>query len=164
MDEATRTIRRSVREDWRALRSIRLEGLADTPDAYGSTFAENSTWSDARWKRSAVDRLYYLAFRGDTAVGMVSGGFNGDHPGTHWLYAMYVTPSERGSGTAARLVEVVGAWARGQGAHELYLHVASTIERARAFYAKIGFRPTGETFPMERDHTLTLETLKLDLA
>ncbi len=163
MDEATITIRRSGRADWRALKSIRLESLADTPDAFGSTWSENSTWSDAQWKSAAANRLYYLAFRDDTIVGMVSGGLNDSHPGTRWLYGMYVTPSDRGSGTAERLVATVVAWARSEGVNELYLHVTSSVARARAFYTRLGFRPTGETLHMERDRNLVLETMVLGL-
>jgi GNAT superfamily N-acetyltransferase len=163
MDEATLTIRRSGRDDWRDLRTIRLEALADTPSAYGSTYEENLTWSDAQWKQSSSNRLYYLAFRDDVIVGMVSGGFNDAHPGTRWLYGMYVTASERGTGTAVRLVASVCDWATGNGADQLYLHVTSSVVRARAFYTKIGFRPTGETFTMDRDRSLVLETMVLDL-
>jgi GNAT superfamily N-acetyltransferase len=164
MSDVTLTIRRSDRGDWRALKTIRLEALADTPDAYGSTWKENSTWSDAQWKNAAANRLYYLAYRDDVVVGMVSGGLNDMHPGTRWLYGMYVTPSERGSGTADRLVATVCAWARSEGVNEVYLHVTSSVARARAFYTRVGFRANGETFPMERDHGLTLETMVLDLA
>lgn len=163
MAESTLTVRRTGRDDWRALRDIRLEALADTPEAYGSTYAESATWSKDQWRRMAGDRLYYLALRDHAVVGMVSGGFNDAHPGTRWLYAMYVTPSDRGTGSASRLVETVAEWARGDGANELFLHVTKSIERARAFYVKCGFRPTGETFPMDRDARLSLETMVLAL-
>jgi ribosomal protein S18 acetylase RimI-like enzyme len=163
MGDATLTIRRSERDDWRALKTIRLEALADTPDAYGSTWKENSRWSDAQWKNAATNRLYYLAFRDDVVVGMVSGGLNDAHPGTRWLYGMYVTPSDRGCGTADRLVATVCAWARSEEVDEVYLHVTSNVARARAFYTRLGFRPTGETFPMDRDRALTLETMVLTL-
>jgi GNAT superfamily N-acetyltransferase len=163
MDEATITIRRSNRGDWRALKSIRLEALADTPDAFGSTWKENSTWSDAQWKHAATNRLYYFAYRDDVVVGMVSGGLNDVHPGTRWLYGMYVTPSERGSGTADQLVATICSWAASEGVDEVYLHVTSSVARARAFYTRLGFRPTGETFRMDRDNALTLETMVLDL-
>ena len=42
---------------------------------------------------------------------MVSGGYNDNHPGTHWLYGMYVTPAARGSGAAELLVGAVANWA-----------------------------------------------------
>src|ERR1700681_4160197 len=157
--ESTLTIRRCGLDDWHHLRAIRLEALVDTPDAYGSTYAESVLWSDAQWKNAASTRLYYLAHRDGAVVGMVSGGFNDAYPGTRWLYGMYVTPSERGSGTAALLVRAIDDWAKSHGVAEVYLHVTTSVPRARAFYEKAGFHPTGESFHMERDHTLTLVTM-----
>ena len=164
MSDDTVTIRRCGSDDWSGLRAIRLEALADTPDAYGSTYAESSTWSDKRWKTAASQWLCFLAERGDRIVGMVSGGVNDSHPGTRWLYSMYVTPSERGTETAARLVEAVAQWASERDATELYLHVTSSVARARRFYDKVGFRVNGESFTMERDPSLTLVTMVRDLA
>ena len=157
--ESTLTIRLCGLDDWQDLRAIRLEALADTPDAYGSTYEESVLWSDAQWKNAASTRLFYLADRDGGVVGMVSGGFNDAHPGTRWLYGMYVTPSERGSGTAALLVRAIDDWARSHGVAEVYLHVTNSVPRARAFYEKVGFRTTGDSFHMDRDHSLTLETM-----
>lgn len=157
--ESTLSIRRCGPEDWADLRAIRLEALADTPDAYGSTYDESVLWSDAKWKNAATTWLYYLAERDGRVVGMVSGGLNEAHPGTRWLYGMYVTPSERGSGTAATLVRTIGEWAKSDGVAEIYLCVTTSVLRARAFYAKQGFRETGEILIMDRDHSLTLLTM-----
>jgi GNAT superfamily N-acetyltransferase len=157
--ESTLSIRRCGPDDWSALRAIRLEALADTPDAYGSTYEESVRWSDAQWKNAAATRLYYLAERDGGVVGMVSGGFNDGYPGTRWLYGMYVTPSERGTGTAALLVHAIGDWAAAHGVDEVYLHVTTIVARARAFYEKVGFRATGEEFTMDRDRSLTLITM-----
>jgi GNAT superfamily N-acetyltransferase len=84
---------------------------------------------------------------------------NEQHPGTRWLYGMYVSPSARGSGIADQLVEVVEQWARNEGVDSLYLHVAEPMVRARAFYEKVGFRPTGDVITMERDASIHLHTM-----
>jgi GNAT superfamily N-acetyltransferase len=157
--ESTPTIRRCGLDDWHHLRAIRLEALADTPDAYGSTYAESVLWSDAQWKNAASTRLYYLADRDGAVVGMVSGGLNDAHPGTRWLYGMYVTPSERGSGAAALLVRAIDEWAKSHDVGEVYLHVTTSVPRARSFYEKVGFHTTGESFQMDRDPSLTLVTM-----
>jgi GNAT superfamily N-acetyltransferase len=157
--ESTLSVRRCGADDWAGLRAIRLEALSDTPDAYGSTYEENARWSDRQWKNAATNRLYYLAERDGAVVGMVSGGLNDGYPGTRWLYGMYVTPSERGTGTAALLVRVVDDWASAEGVDEVYLHVTMSIARARAFYEKVGFRATGEEIRMDRDPSLTLMTM-----
>jgi GNAT superfamily N-acetyltransferase len=161
--ESTLRIRLCGLADWEDLRAIRLEALSDTPDAYGSTYEESVRWSDAQWKNAASNRLYYLADRDGRVVGMVSGGFNDAYPGTRWLYGMYVTPSERGTGTADLLVRSIGEWAKSHDVHQIYLHVTTSVARARAFYEKIGFRPTGESFEMDRDSSLTLITMVKNL-
>jgi GNAT superfamily N-acetyltransferase len=161
--ESTLSIGLCGLDDWQDLRAIRLEALSDTPEAYGSTYEESVRWSDAQWKNAASTRLYYLAYRDGQVVGMVSGGFNDAYPGTRWLYGMYVTPSERGTGTAALLVRTIGEWAKVHGVAAVYLHVGSSVPRARAFYEKMGFRPTGESFIMDRDTSLTLYTMVQEL-
>ena len=148
----------SVR-DAKALRNIRLEALADTPEAYGSTYEESVKWSKLKWRWIAKSWNYYLGECDGVVCGMASGGTNEDHPGTWWLYGMYVTPSARGSGVADLLVERVSSWARAQGASELFLHVTASVVRARAFYAKMGFRENGATIVMERDPSITLVTM-----
>jgi GNAT superfamily N-acetyltransferase len=146
-------------EDALALRAIRLEALADTPEAYGSTYAETVVWDDAQWREVAQRWNYFLAEEGGQVVGMATGGLHDLYPGTWWLFAMYVAPRVRGTGVADLLVEHVGAWARAEGATELYLHVTELVPRARAFYEKAGFRPTGEVSSLHRDASVGLVTL-----
>ena len=42
-------------------------------------------------------------------------------------------------------------------------HQLRAWETARAFYEKMGFRPTGESFIMDRDTSLTLYTMVQEL-
>lgn len=157
-------VRRAGARDWAALRAIRLEALAEEPDAYGSTYVESVTYPDERWRWIVVDYRYYLAEQGERVVGMASGGANELHPGTHWLYGMYVTPDARGTGVADQLVDAVIEWARGEGATALYLQVTASLPRSRAFYARSGFVETGERHTMPRDARLELVTMRRILA
>ena len=152
-------IRSCRASDAMALRDVRLEALRDTPDAFGSTFDEASTWPAERWVAMATDWNFYLGYRGGVLAGMASGGWHEHYPGTHWLFGMYVTPSARGTGLAGALVDAVAAWARAQGGDALYLHVTESVARARRFYEKIGFVPTGEVTAMSRDSSLQLVTM-----
>jgi GNAT superfamily N-acetyltransferase len=163
LSDAPFTVRRAAAKNWAALRAIRLEALSDTPEAFGSTFDAASNFSKDQWRQMAAQRCYWLAERDGVVVGMISGGPNDDHPGTRWLYGMYVTPSARGSGVAALLVAVVEEWARGEGVSELFLHVGSSVTRARAFYTKMGFEPTAESHYMTREPTLELLTMSRSL-
>jgi GNAT superfamily N-acetyltransferase len=152
-------VRRAVGEDWARLKAIRLEALADSPAAYGSTLESAQEFSDKRWRAMAEQFVYYLAEHNGRVVGMASGGGNDEHPGTKWLYGMYVTPSARGGGAAYLLVDAVATWARAEGATELYLHVTSSLARAKAFYEKAGFEANGERHLMDRDPSLELITM-----
>ncbi|MHB1209540.1 MAG: GNAT family N-acetyltransferase [Acidimicrobiales bacterium] len=156
-------VRHANASDASALRAIRLESLVDTPDAYGSVYADVARLSHARWRRMALESNFYLAERHDHVVGMSSGGYNDAHPGTHWLFAMYVSPGARGSGVAGALVEAVSTWARRDHGDTLFLHVTESVARARAFYEKLGFRYNGERISMDRDPTIQLLTMELAL-
>jgi GNAT superfamily N-acetyltransferase len=156
-------VRRANASDASALRAIRLESLVDTPEAYGSVYDQVARWNDAKWRRMALEANFYLAERDGHVVGMASGGFNDAHPGTHWLFAMYVSPSARGTGVATALVGAVTTWARRDHADALFLHVTESVTRARAFYEKLGFRYNGERISMDRDPTIKLVTMELAL-
>lgn len=160
MSDATLVVRRARSDDWLALKTIRLEALRDTPEAYGSTINTALTFSEDRWRTMTAQMCYFLVERGGEVVGMAAGGFNDAHPGAHWLYGMYVSPSARGSEAAVMLVDVVEEWARGEGASELHLDVTTCVARASAFYLKLGFQPTGECRAMFRDPSLILETMR----
>ncbi len=164
MADAPVTIRRIQSADWSALRAIRLEALTDAPQAFGSTLQGALRLSARQWRHKVATTVYFLAERDGVVVGMVSGGYNDNLPGTHWLYGMYVTPATRGSEAARLLVGAVAEWARGEGAREIYLHVASGVPRARAFYLKNGFTLIGEPFTMERDPNVTMYTMTKSIA
>ena len=149
-------IRRAWDDDFAELRRIRLEALLDEPDAYGMTYAEAITLRDEQWRQIASGWNYFLAFSGERAVGMASGGRYVPMPDARWLYGMFVTPAWRGTDVAHGLVRSVAEWARLEGVDKLGLHVTASIPRARAFYAKLGFEPTGDSEPMRRDPSLAL--------
>ncbi len=152
-------VRATTAEDADDYRALRLEALADSPDAYGTTLAEACAYDPERWVTLAASGATVLAWRGRRPVGMVTGGVNDAHPGTRWLYGMYVTPEERGGAVGEALVEAILERTRTLGAPALYLQVTGAMGRARAFYARLGFEPTGERTAMRRDPSLALATL-----
>ena len=163
MSNSTLLVRCAERADWLALKTIRLEALRDTPDAYGSSLERTLRFSDNRWRLMTAQQGYFLVERDGDVVGMAAGGYHDDHPGDHWLYATYVTPAARGTGVASALVDAVSSWARSERASALYLDVTTSLVRARAFYLKEGFTPTGERRVMERDPSIELIRMKKDL-
>jgi GNAT superfamily N-acetyltransferase len=157
-------VRPGLARDVAALRAIRLEALADTPDAYGETYAECVEWSEQTWAHKAAQWNFYLAESDARVVGMARGESHDARSDTRFLFAMYVSPSARGGQAARLLVDAVSAWAKAQGVDSLYLYVSNAVPRARAFYAKAGFVATGSSLSMHRDESLVCEEMCRDLA
>ena len=130
-------------DDWRPWRDLRLEALADTPIGFMETLAQSLQVGEEEWReRMAKPGLRLLAYDGERAVGM-GGGFR-DDAGVPILFAVYVTPSARGTGVLEALVDRVAAWAAPD---PLVLDVHLDNARARAAYLRLGFVETGEVDP-----------------
>jgi RimJ/RimL family protein N-acetyltransferase len=134
------TIRRLGAADVEAFRSIRLEGLGNYPEAFGSTLEKESSKSEQyfldRLTRSAV----FGGLAGDRLVG-VAGFYSFEdtksrHKGVLW--GMYVTPEARGSGLATALVETLLEHASKE-VEQVQLTVVTSNPRARRFYERMGF-------------------------
>jgi ribosomal protein S18 acetylase RimI-like enzyme len=98
------------------------------------------THSDQAWRDRAAGRgpaRYILAFQDKEAVGIVAHVPNGNQELD--LIAMWVAPSQRGTATAACLVEAVKDHATANGCPRVLLDVAPDNQRASAFYQKQGF-------------------------
>ncbi len=72
-------------------------------------------------------------------------------PGAWQLVGMWVDPKARGTGVAGTLVETVAGHAAARGADALVLWVTEINDRARAFYRRLGFTPTGARQPVRPD-------------
>jgi RimJ/RimL family protein N-acetyltransferase len=140
MSDCRFTIRRLGSSDVDAFRSIRLEGLQNEPDAFGSTFEKEyaeplEVWID-RLTRNAI----FGGFFGDRLVGVagfyVLAATKLSHKGVLW--GMYVTPEARGSGLAAALVNTLLEHARKE-VEQVQLTAVVTNPRARRFYQRMGF-------------------------
>ncbi len=157
-------VRPGREEDAMALRTIRLEALADSPDAFGETYDECAAWHDDVWVQKAKKWNFYLAEMDGQVVGMARGEAHHDEPDIRYLFAMYVSPSARGTGVATLLVDTVSAWAAANGGDALHLYVSVRAERARAFYSKIGFVQSGHCVAMDRDASLVCDEMQRDVS
>ena len=100
-------IRRIRADEWRELRDLRLRALQDAPDAFGSTYEEESGDTESQWMEWASGAADGGSSFGVIAVdeeacwiGMAIGAPHSDHPGEAGLFAMWVDPAARGSGVA----------------------------------------------------------------
>jgi ribosomal protein S18 acetylase RimI-like enzyme len=161
-------VRRVSEDDWRALRAVRLEMLADTPLAYLETVASAEARSEGEWRFRAR-----RGSAGSTDLGLAAepvdepGRWVGylacfvDAPGQGHVVSVYVASAYRGTGLASEMLDAVRRWATHEaGLNRLHLFVHEHNGRAAAFYRRYGFTPTGYAEPYELDRS----TSELELA
>jgi len=141
-------VRKLTAADWTQLRAARLSALAEAPYAFASTLAREQEFADDVWRGRAGRGLTFGAWQGATIVGLATGlppeGGAAVEAAAPWhLVGMWVAPACRGQGAADQLVEAVCVLARQSGAASVTLWVTEVNDRARAFYRRLGFAPTG---------------------
>jgi ribosomal protein S18 acetylase RimI-like enzyme len=143
-------VRRLDPSSWTVYREVRLAALAESPGAFGTTVEQASARTEEEWQACLWDRVNFVAFNADRPVGLVS-GIPGPDPDCAELISMWVAPEHRRRSVGERLVHEVAAWAREEGYRELRLGVVDDNGGARAFYERLGFTPTGLTYPYPND-------------
>lgn len=162
----TTMVRQLAAGDWAQLRAARLAALAEAPYAFASTLASEQEFTNEVWRSRAGSGRTFAAWQGATIVGLATGlppeaaqpvhATQAAETGPAWhLVGMWVAPACRGQGVADELVDAVCEQARQSGAASVTLWVTEVNDRARAFYRRIGFVPTGArqlVRPEEPDH------------
>jgi GNAT superfamily N-acetyltransferase len=154
------TIERLQPDAWERLRTIRLHGLAESPDAFGTTHAQDLARPLTDWRKRLEVPLEraatFVALAGELDVGVVTGRRSDDDATTAMLLGMWVKPEARRLGVGGVLVDTVIRWARGQGFQRVVLDVADGNLPAIALYQGRGFVPNGitGTLPAPREHML----------
>jgi ribosomal protein S18 acetylase RimI-like enzyme len=138
-------------QDWRQVRDLRLQALADTPYAYLETFVYAVSQTEDDWRERArrsegPEQVGFAAVDGDRWVGTMRAVFQDGRP---VLQSVFVTPSHRGrsTGVADALLDAVESWVRDRGFAELYLDVHVDNARAQALYRRRGYTFTGVRKP-----------------
>ena len=128
-------------DDWELWREVRLQALAEAPEAFGSTIADWLYADQSRWRQRLFDvPINFVAVVNDVAVGQASGTVV-DHEGCVDLISMWVAPTGRGSGVADALVTAVKNYAHEAGANAVKLSVRRLNTRAIHLYERTGFVP-----------------------
>src|SRR5689334_2850210 len=137
-------IRLLNQEDWHSWKNLRLEALQKAPEAFGSSFEEESDWPDEKFKLSLKNSHIFGAFIDDQLIGCagfyILDSLKGRHKGIFW--GMYVKPKQRGSGVADSLVKTIITYAKPH-IIQLHLTVVTTNQSAIKLYQKNGFRIYG---------------------
>jgi ribosomal protein S18 acetylase RimI-like enzyme len=135
---------RAQPDDWALVRDVRLAALADAPDAFASTLAEERGQPEAEWRDRVSALPWFLGFQEDQPAGLIAALPPDAVPDQVWhLVSMWVRPDARGGGLADLLVGAVIEHVRQAGADRVTLWVEVGNDRARGFYRRLGFTPTG---------------------
>jgi GNAT superfamily N-acetyltransferase len=152
------TLRTLPPDEWRTWRDIRLRALADTPDAFGSTLAQERTYQEADWREWLAEPAV-VAFD-EHAAPVACGAVFVNAAGHAVVGAMWVQPDHRGRGLSRQVLDVLVGWARERGlAVEIGVNVANP--GARAAYEAYGFVPTGHRYPLRDGSEQRCESLAL---
>ncbi|MEJ3743351.1 GNAT family N-acetyltransferase [Actinomycetes bacterium KLBMP 9797] len=161
MDTSEAVVRRIRPEDAARMRALRLEMLADAPLAFLETIADAAARPHAEFVRrvtyvSAGDEVaQFIAEADGRFVGHAGGIAAPDDAKLTVIFAVYVTPTFRGSQVLAQLVDEVAEWSRTAGRPELMLEVVVGNERAVRAYERLGFVDTGVRLPHPSISVLT---------
>jgi GNAT superfamily N-acetyltransferase len=158
-------VRRLRADEWPQWRDLRLAMLSDAPYAFGSTYAEASTFTDDDWRARATrlataeDNVLYVA--GDWLG--CAGGYVDEDSGFLNVFGVFTRPQARGQRVAERCVTAVLDWARGRGETEVRLWATDGNDPATRLYARLGFTPTGAVQPLPSDESRTESEYSLTL-
>ena len=144
MDAPDIHIRQLTPGDAALYRSIRLEGLKESPEAFGSTFDAEFTKPLAWFFDRLSSSVVFGAIRDARILGAAGFAVRQEEKEAHkgLLWGMYVRPAARQAGIARKLVEAAIEHARGR-VELLQLSVVSENTSARRLYASLGFEDYG---------------------
>jgi GNAT superfamily N-acetyltransferase len=167
-------IRQLGPDDAAAFKSVRLQGLRESPEAFGSTYEEEVESPldvvATRLERASAPpmRVVLGAFADHALVGIVGcyqeAKVKVQHKAVIW--GMYVSPEARGQGLGRRLLESAVAEARAwPNVERVTITVVERVRRARALYLSAGFELFGREPDALRRHGVSdaMEYLSLPL-
>lgn len=140
--------------DFELFYSFRLRGLRENPEAFGSTFAEESVMSPEvrRSHFHCTDENFVLGAFGEQGqlIG-VAGFYRAAHLKLRhkgFVWGMYVPPESRGRGVGRTLLASIVERGRSlPGLEQICLDVVTVNEAARTLYLSQGF----QIYALERE-------------
>lgn len=154
--------------EWPLYRDLRLQALADSPDAFGSTHGAEVARTDEAWASriatlAAGQDQAYFARNNEAVCGLVWCQLSAQEPGRADIYQMWVAPAARGQGVGRALLDEAIAWAAAQGAKRVCLGVTVGETPATQLYSTVGFRPSGPVEPLREGSPLKSQPMALRL-
>ncbi len=152
--------------EWRIYRDLRLRALADSPDAFARTLAEEQAQPDAAWPArleggvASSGDLPLLAELDGEAVGFVWGHVDPEDATVAYVFQMWVARKARRHGLGRALMSALIDWAASR-VDRLELSVTLTNESARRLYETLGFEPFGEPVPLRAGSPLREQNMRV---
>jgi ribosomal protein S18 acetylase RimI-like enzyme len=126
------------------LRRVRLEALLDSPDAFMSSHAYESRWSELEWRRVFDAATWIVAREAERVIGLAKSVRLPDKPAMRHVESVWVAPTYRRRGVLRALVQALVEIERRMGVTDLLLWVLEDNHDAQRAYVALGFEPTGE--------------------
>ena len=141
------TVRRIRIGEALLFKQMRLASLRESPSAFSSTFESAQLRSPESWSEQAdstaqgSDQSTFIAFSGDSPIGIAALYTSGQGTGVGELLQVWVSPEYRGQGAAIDLMDAVFQWAAENGFRTVVAAVTKNNPRALRFYREYGFTP-----------------------
>jgi len=159
------SIRKLRLADWQGYRTTRLRSLAESPNAFGSTYDREVALTDAQWQARLDPEQDTVgmplgAFAGLQLVGLAWGRID-DDGNTAQVYQMWVDPAMRGRGVGRSLLLGLIRWCASEQVAQIQLGVTEGETPARMLYESLGFRPFGSLEPLREGSSLFIQNMQL---
>jgi ribosomal protein S18 acetylase RimI-like enzyme len=138
------TVRRLIAGEGSLYRSVRLESLRESPEAFATSYesalerAAESWQAQADGSASGSDRATFVVLA-ERPIGLGAIYRDPDRPHEGELIQVWVSPESRGGEVAADLMNTLLHWAASNGFETLRAEVTPNNPRALRFYEKFGF-------------------------
>lgn len=147
MDTPALSVRRLGGSEWRTLRDLRRRAVDESPRSFLVHPDRERPDVDDDWRTYLRSGIWLVAETGGDVAGMLCVVVDPES-GDRYVEAMWVAPDRRGLRVGARLLDAATAVARAAGREKLLLWVLDGNDRAREFYLRQGFSPTGRKQPL----------------
>jgi GNAT superfamily N-acetyltransferase len=169
LNEAPIVIRPLAPHEGPIYRGLRLRSLADSPNAFGSTLAQEQDRSEEAWASrlaaaSVSGRDYPLVAECDgVACGLLWAKVDANDASLVNLFQVWVAPENRGRGVGAMLLQAAVDWATSLNATALQLGVTCGDTPAKRLYLRAGFQDVGAPTLRHPDSPLLEQNMRLTI-
>lgn len=130
--------------DWRMLRAARLYALLDSPEAFTSSYADESVWSQLDWQRSLHAATWIVAREAQNVIGLAKSVSVPALSASRYVESAWVAPTHRRRGVLRTLLDALAEVSHRMGVTELVLWVLEDNYAADHAYRALGFEATGD--------------------